>query len=535
MMKVLIADDEKKVCLLLRNLISWEESNANIIGEAYTGPDAFELARKEHPDIIISDIRMPGYDGLELIHKVKEIAPDITFIMISGHKQFEYAQRAMRHGVKHYLLKPIDGEELEECLKQIRWEKQMEAERIAVVAELSEENESRDEWKRRFLSSIMAEERFWQKEGAIGKLPFEQIKLEEGNFRAIIVKLDSVGTKDQEIQPMLEKVFDILEKSIKGECLEYVSSFIHSGVVAITNFKYDTKEELKRVIDNLHEELEDYIHRFAGVRVTIGVGSGEQGFQNLTECIRTSLAAVRYRISFHGMPVIFYEDHDFEEISAERIISPVVRQRILTAVDNLDMSAVEQELRAVFELMKGSRNYSPVIFYKVSELCKLYLEEHMEELGYEKEMEQPYYKIWNEEIDAATNENAIQQATWSLTKRIIHRMKEEKTSRDIKPVRLIKHYIEMNYKEDISLNQLSELVHLNPSYVSSIFKKNTGMTFSEYLIICRMEEAKKLLVQTDKSITEIAEELKYQNSKSFSKMFMKSVGLKPSEYRKIYS
>ena len=120
MLKLLIADDEKTICFLIARLLDWKKLGFEIIGMAYTGVDAFEMIKKEQPDVIISDIRMPGYDGIELIKKTKEAQIEAEFVMISGFRQFEYAQNAMKYGVKYYLLKPIEEDKLLEIAQEIR-------------------------------------------------------------------------------------------------------------------------------------------------------------------------------------------------------------------------------------------------------------------------------------------------------------------------------------------------------------------------------------------------------------------------------
>ena len=90
MLKVVIVDDEKMICSLISQLLDWEELGAKIVGMAYTGTEALEMIQEQRPDIIISDIRMPGYDGLELIKRTKEAGIESEFVMISGFKQFEY-------------------------------------------------------------------------------------------------------------------------------------------------------------------------------------------------------------------------------------------------------------------------------------------------------------------------------------------------------------------------------------------------------------------------------------------------------------
>ena len=100
MLKVVIADDEKMICSLISQLLDWKALDIEIVGMAYTGIDAFEMIITKEPDIVISDIRMPGYDGLELIKRIKEAGIEVEFVMISGFKQFEYAQNAMKYGVR---------------------------------------------------------------------------------------------------------------------------------------------------------------------------------------------------------------------------------------------------------------------------------------------------------------------------------------------------------------------------------------------------------------------------------------------------
>ena len=119
MLKVLIADDEHKVCQLIEKLVDWEALDMQVVAVAENGIQALEQIREYTPDIAITDIRMPGYDGLELVHLAKEYNPKMEFIIISGYRHFEYAQTAIRYGVSAYLLKPIKKDELQETLKKL--------------------------------------------------------------------------------------------------------------------------------------------------------------------------------------------------------------------------------------------------------------------------------------------------------------------------------------------------------------------------------------------------------------------------------
>ena len=107
MMKVIVADDEAKVCQLICSLVDWASLDMEVAGVAHNGIEALELVETLRPDLIITDIRMPGYDGLELISRAKAAKPDLDFIIVSGYRHFEYAQSAIKYGVSDYLLKPI--------------------------------------------------------------------------------------------------------------------------------------------------------------------------------------------------------------------------------------------------------------------------------------------------------------------------------------------------------------------------------------------------------------------------------------------
>ena len=120
MIKVVIADDEDRVCKLIQALINWEKMELELVGTASNGNAALDLIKEKHPDILITDIRMPGCNGLELIEQARAINPELHMIIISGYAHFEYAQTAIKYGVGDYLLKPINQKELMDTLEEMK-------------------------------------------------------------------------------------------------------------------------------------------------------------------------------------------------------------------------------------------------------------------------------------------------------------------------------------------------------------------------------------------------------------------------------
>lgn len=120
MLKAILIDDEKKIIALMEGLVDWEAIGIEIIGTATSGRQGMEMILERHPDIVVTDIRMPGIDGLEMIRQLKGMGLDISFVLISGHKHFEYAHTAIKYGVENYLLKPINKQELQDNLVSVR-------------------------------------------------------------------------------------------------------------------------------------------------------------------------------------------------------------------------------------------------------------------------------------------------------------------------------------------------------------------------------------------------------------------------------
>ena len=537
MLKVLIADDEKMICSLISQLLDWNALGYEIVGMAYTGVDAYEMIRKEQPDVIISDIRMPGYDGIELIKRTKEAGIEAEFVMISGFKQFEYAQNAMKYGVKYYLLKPIEEDKLQEIAEEIKdailSRKQHDHYRNQLELEIQE---TRDKMKKRFLTSMLFGEQESRKIADCNSINQEySTSFKEGVFQAVFIKVDTDGGEEESIGSMIEK----LEKytDILGDvCEEHITTEMHSGIITLVNYKFEQEALVRKKIEEMYEEIKKYIDRFEGFSVVLGVGRKMDHFLESNLCLQTAIDAIKYRIRISNTNIIYLENYQFEPYDIDKIVTEGKKQAYLSKVVSGDIRGAQECLAATLrEIRYSGGSYSPILFFDIliayvdllTDYCKqqdLYSEE------YERNL-----KKWNVSTDNIRSEKMLLAVMEDLIRETLEYAAEEKKSKDIKPIREIKKYIEENYMEEISLGQLAELVDMNASYLSSVFKKETGMTYSEYLILCRVKQASRLLVETNLSIGEIAHQSGYQDARYFSKQFSKQVGLKPSEYRNLYS
>lgn len=538
MLKVLVADDEKMICLLIEHLLDWEEHGFEITGMAYSGPEAFEMIVRHRPDIVISDIRMPGFDGLELIKKTKDAGIDAEFVMISGFRQFEYAQNAMKYGVKYYLLKPIEEDKLLEIIEEIKEQILAARKKADYENHLElEVRETRDLMKKRFLTSMIYLEQP-QQAAEIEEDRNEvnrkyRTNFKEGIYRAVFVKLDTEGEEEiDSIIAEIEKRIRILEEV----CEEQIMAETHSGVITLCNYDEERESEVMSAIEKLYENVKEYVEQFVGFSVVLGVGKKEGHFFDSNRCIRSAIDAIKYRIRFPETGLIYADDYHFEAYRLEDIVNGTRQNEYLSRVESGDAESVIEFLQSLMrEIRYGEKDYSPVYYFDMLISYVNILADYCKKKDYCKEEVGDLLKKWNVRADNVRSEKMLFDITEKTVREVMEGIAKEKKEKDARPIRILKQYIEEHYMKEISLGQMAEMVDMNASYLSSMFKHETGMTYSEYLFQCRVKQASRLLVETAKSIGEIAEECGYQDARYFSKQFSKLVGLKPSEYRKLYS
>ena len=536
-LKVLITDDEQMICNLIANILDWEDMGFQIIGMANTGTDAFDIIQKEKPDVVISDIRMPGYDGIQLIQKTAEAGIQAVFVMISGYKQFEYAQNAMKYGVKYYLLKPISEEKLRETMIEIGRELDVKQQKIVEERHLRRQvQEARDKMKRRFLTTVLAANEKDDLESDISRNAVNaeyNTEFKDGEYRAVFVKVDIRGAVGKSAEYLQDKIEQYVEKFGK-DFSESISTYTHSGIVVLFNYKNEDEEEIKRKIEELWTDLDDYVKNFEGFSVVIGVSEATGQFKETRKCIVESMDAVKYRIKNPESKILYYDEFDYQRRPVGTIITPVKRQNYLAKIES---GSAEDAAACIDEAVRMIRyeitNYSPVMLYDTLIYYVDLLNKTLDKA--QKEKMEEYFEQWNERIDNERTELKLTEATKAYVTKVIQYVQEEKKDKDIRPVREVKTYLEENYHQEISLNDLADMVSLNASYLSALFKKETGMTYTEYVMFCRLEKAKELLADTGKSIAEIADAVGYHDTRHFSKLFTRNIGLKPSEYRKLYS
>jgi two-component system response regulator YesN len=532
MYRVIIADDEPKVSQLIKNLIEWEKLNLELAATAQDGITALELIKKHQPDIVITDIRMPGYDGIELIKYAKGINPDIDFIIISGYQHFDYAHNAIKYGVKDYLLKPLNKNEINATLSKMI-EKYSERSRQE-MHHLEDIKRLKNEFLRKiYLHSDMT---------ALEETDLLQINQEynlnfiDGCYQALIIKPDfEYQPNNQEIMRMLlGKISKIVDQNLKEICSEILWLLLEDRIFVIVNYKTENKKIFRKALNNIIDEGHLFRDFVRDLMITVSVGNAQASFVNVSQSANEAKEALNDRIVLGSGKIIQFSPELHMIKSIESIVSFEKRRKLLDMIEVLNVVEIKKWIDETEVGILGLSNVSgQFILDTINEILEIILyglKNHANVKVVDK-------SLINEFNEALLMQNTIRTA-FELTNKYIGKMlqqiADDRKNESNRPIKEAQKYINEHYASPVNLEEVSAVIGFNATYFSTLFKKETGMNFLEYVTIVRIKTAKQLLSDSKKSVLDISHEVGYSDFKHFTKQFKKVTGLTPSEYRKLY-
>lgn len=539
MWKVLIADDEKKVCELIQYLVPWKQLNLEVVAIVENGIDAIEILKHTKIDIIITDARMPECDGLELIRWCHQENLQMKYIVISGYRHFEYAHSALQYGVDYYLLKPINQKELIDSLKHLTVSIEKENEHKEDIQELQKQQLlNRDKLRRHFINSYIFDGRKLLNRhiNSVEAINEEyQMNFSDDIYRALFIKIDALNNSNYEIDIILNKIKEISETYLMNFGNEQISVLMHSGIIFILNYQNQDEENFFQKIEGLYTALEKNIDIFEVLKITIGISTCANQISDIQQCIITAGDAIRYRIILKQQNIIFYDRYQYDTISIGKIFTSLRKELFQTYLKNNNRNGIK---KLIFDMridMKQRINVSPVVLYYLLDDVKNealnVIKENVDELEESKNI----FTIFSEKIDHSISSDDLWNNMEILLNDCMNILEKELKKKQTKPIRIIKEFVEEHYAEPISLELIADKVNLSVNYVSAVFRKETGVNFTDYLTAKRIEQAMDMLRKTDLPIKDIAERVGYTDVRYFSKLCKKTLGMKPTEYRKLYS
>jgi len=537
MLRVVIADDEYSIIQLVKNLI--DSQDVQVVGEAFNGIQAYEEVCKNKPDVLITDIRMPGITGIELIEKAKKDFSNLNVIVISGYQEFEDARNALKFGAREYLLKPIKKVELNAVLSKLSQEKMGENQERNHIQQMTEKLEkSLQVLRSEFLAKVLVDDT-----QLTGKA--KELYNFRGDFFCIaLLKIDTYEIYQMNMKQMVSALENLCLKMsliLRSYCCDV--EYIIKDTVSYWLLNYEngfssnvfTQNSQKKMKEKVTEMLINESYKYSFLKFTLVMGEETTVLTGLKKSYEKANIALEKRINFKDSLFFSYDALDAKfQTSCNLRIPDEKRSEFRHNCEIFDIDEAIASLNKLIEEDIELFGEVSFIYSLIDQVLSYLMNLFDQQTVTGKNAAQDIAKF-KTQIRNIANFELIKEAFLDYLKKCILDLKEQQNNKDSKPIRIIKEYIEQHYNEPVSLDDIARLVYLSPSYISTAFKLQVGVSFSAYLIQVRLDKAKELLKDTVLNISEIAQQVGYTDVKHFSKLFKKIAGINPIEYRKFYS
>lgn len=526
MLKVVIADDEERVCRLVQMLVDWNALGMEVVGMAANGFEALELLKEHNPDILITDIRMPGCNGLELIEKAREILPNLEITLISGYAQFEYAQMAMSFGINSYILKPINKDTLISTLQKLGDKCRERAMESAITERLNQESQKSNTILNSHLLQDLIKKRIehLSREELRNKYAFD---VKSDILQVFILKIDFspklIGSSVIDI--IMAQTREIFESKLAPLCDAYLFQFSLFAGYGVINCEKSKLAEVRRSLRDCLNILQG--HKFGAVELTLAIGMPVTQVDRIVDSMHDAQIAIAERF-IEGTGKMLEGELPEVPLSVTRKLLEKYNRMVQQFVDSLSIEdadlAVDKLRKDTFEI-ENLRGY--IILDIVISAGKIFIT--LLKMGDDEELAREYEELCTLQSSVDKLFNCLKEFQQTQIKIEQNRLKNEA----MRPIRIAKQYIANHYSEPITLDDVCSAVGFSVSYFSTMFKKETGEGFAKYLKRIRIERAKELLQDTNLSIAEICELVGYNDVKHFTESFKKITKLNPGQYRKL--
>ena len=529
MYKLLIADDEQWIRRRLTDTINWRELGIESVFEAQDGEQALQYACEHAPEVIITDIRMPGLNGLDFINAIKKRGLTPKVIFLSGYSDFDYAQRALKLGAHDYLLKPVDNDELFAIVKKCLAEIENDAQKNKVWRELKARLEQdKPVLKERFLQDLL--NGYLDEQALDSGLKYFDIPADGAySYSCIVIQQDgkTEGGRDAHLLSLGIKDAAVKMYSMIGGC---EAVFMQFGEIVFVVFAKAGSGDVTALIEEKSRQVQSLLKELFDVTVTVGVGEACSGILDLTKSFEQAKQAILYR-SFLGGNSVYRYGAGVDSVTGIKVsFLPQDAREWLDALKKRDRADIEERVsRLAAEL--AAQDVRPV------DLKSLYIEIITSVINVSHEFERlsQIFPAFNMELftqlDKIEDERGFRDSLLRVLNLLSAHLQKSAQDNKRKVIQLVIEYIEQHYSEQVSLTDLAGVVYLNPTYLCKIFKLETGLTFTKYIMNYRIKKAIELMADMKLKIYEIAEMVGYGDVQYFTKIFKAIKGMSPTRYR----
>lgn len=519
MLKVLLVDDESFIAQGLEILIDWNAEGYEISAIASNGQEALDFLRENEVDLVIADVMMPVMTGLELLETVKkEHISDASFVILSGYGQFSFAQQALRFGCIDYLLKPVDRGELVAILRKF--------------SHLSETARLGQKYEEAYLLREVAALLHGKGDADLAYVR-EHMRLSD-DIRYIeieIADLEDDWDDDEELGIFRERLYQACCQLLEGDSNHFLPDLYQSSIdVGIGYIFCDYMAEEMHCTETQYMQ---WLHKSLGislqreVRLLIGKKVGDIG--EIHQSYKTVSILKNLRAFRRQKPVYYYED-EVQEPQEKDLLCKKDLDALIASIEQNDPEQIQSGVDALFAEMQQKNldkkginlNINYLLYRLVNLASDLNSEANQEEILQfisARSFGEGFLRGSSMHLSCFACEYAdyLAQARRNVPSKILRDIEKE---------------VSENYAENLTLQGLGKKYYINSSYLGQLFRKTYGQSFKNYLTAYRINEASRQLLQTDKKIGEIAEDVGYRDTDYFISKFVELKGCTPSRFRK---
>ncbi len=526
MYKAMIVEDEMLVRIGIRNIIDWQALEIELVEDAADGAKALEIYEREHPDIILTDIRMPEMDGLTLIRSIRQQDARCRLLILTCVEDFEIAQKAIGYNVSGYLLKlTMTFDEVRAMIRKAVDELKSMSAPVSHVrtADL-------DAVKERFLKDFL----FYHTCSGVEFQEYihsYELKLNPNRLVVGILSLISYQSMkeqycDQKGELVRVSILNVLQEVIESSFSGEVFHDTGSDYILILNLPSENEGENDRLLECFTERTREIMKMYFDTSILLCFSSPRCGFDHLSEAYQEAAQVLRQHFYMsHPAPFLQPESvlqeelsHIMKELENDPILDVLLEEKEKSNYSE-QIRKLENALPSPNEIQTLFANLAEFVTYSVCDRTGMNC---LNEL-----------KIHLSALQSAQNLRGLAVHHRTYLEKLCEKVREA-TGYSLEISQAIS-YISEHYTADISLKTLADHVHLSANYLSNLFKKEVGQKFVDYINALRIEQAKKLLLTSSKRTLQISDETGFSDSAYFSKVFKKATGLSPAEYRRIHT
>ncbi|MBP1993668.1 response regulator [Paenibacillus eucommiae] len=535
MFSILIVDDNYSDRIGIHGLIEWDQLGIEVVGLAVDGADGYKQAVQLRPDFILTDVAMPVMDGLKMTQHIKEELPDTKFIFMSCFDDFDYLKGAINLEVYGYILKPIDLSELTDSLYKVKQLRELELEK-----EQSDQNlrkriqESMPVLQEQLIRDLLSGK--FESEGEIRErmqylgmpFPFEGYSvlfLQIDNYETLYV---DITTEERHL--LIYSVQKCIEETILNELPGYITSQSYSSAAIILLAKERESEEGLNGIVEAANRCKEKVNSSIGMQVTIGISDVSGRLGELPKLYEAAQYAVKSKFYSSGNRIILASEARAPEADFQYNMLEI-KQKIEGLLERGSEEDIVHFINHCYHAdIRYPETYIKSLTYSIIQIMHMILLERQESYSsiYGNDL-----VVWDKLQRFETIED-IKQWLVSIIETVRSFVHKGESGRYGKVIEDIKSIIDETYAEIENVGQIVASLYISASHANFIFKQQTGQTIFDYLMMKRMEAAKRLLMDPYMKIYEIAEKTGYKTTSYFTSVFKEYTGVTPKQFRDKY-